>query len=58
LTIGESQVKSKKDCLFILRNIQNGIEQERVVDWLINNNLSEIKTPEELGGSRQISGIN
>ena len=51
-------MKSKKDCLFILRNIQNGIEQERVVDWLINNNLSEIKTPEELGGSRKISGIN
>ena len=51
-------MKSKKDCLFILRNIQNGIEQERVVDWFINNNLSEIKTRVELGGSRKISGIN
>ena len=48
LTIGESQVKCKKDCLFILKNIQNGIEQGRVIDWFINNNLSEIKTRDEL----------
>jgi len=48
LTIGESQVKSKKDCIFILKNIQNGIEQVKFIDWFISNNLSEIKTRNEL----------
>jgi hypothetical protein len=53
LTIGESQVKSKKDCLYILKNIQNGIEQKKVIDWFIDNNLSEIKTRDELNSSKQ-----
>lgn len=48
LTIGESQVRATRDCLITLRDIQNGIEQDKVVSWFLENNLSEIKTRDEL----------
>jgi len=58
LIIGESQVKTKKDCLYILKNIQNGTYQEKVINWFIENNLSEIKTRDDLISFKRLPDTN
>ena len=44
----ESQVKTKEGFYRTLGSLRNAYTQEELIDWVIENNLSEVKTREEL----------
>lgn len=48
VVIRESQVKTKKGFYKALGSLKNGYTQEKYIDWVFENDLSEVKTREEL----------
>ena len=46
--VRESQVKTKEGFYRTLGSLRNGYTQEELIDWVFENNLSEVKTREEL----------
>ena len=54
VTIRESQVKTKDDFLQTLGSLRNGYAQEKLIDWVLKNDFSEIKSRAELPNQNQI----
>ncbi|MDA9155493.1 helix-turn-helix domain-containing protein [Methylophilaceae bacterium] len=48
ITIRESQVKTRSDLLKALITLNNGYAQEGLIDWVIENDFSEIKSRDQL----------
>ena len=47
-TIRESHVKTRSDLLKALITLKNGYAQEELIDWVIENDFSEIKSRDQL----------
>ena len=48
ITIRESHVKTRSDLLKALITLKNGYAQEELIDWVIENDFSEIKSRDQL----------
>ncbi len=48
IVVRESQVKTKEDFYRTLSSFKNAYSSEKYIDWVFENNLSEVKTREEL----------
>ncbi len=48
VTIRESYVKTRSDLLKALITLKNGYAQEELIDWVIENDFSEIKSRDQL----------
>ena len=48
ITIRESQVKTRSDLLKAVITLKNGYAQEELIDWVIENDFSEIKSRDQL----------
>ena len=48
ITIRESHVKTRSDLLKAVITLKNGYAQEELIDWVIENDFSEIKSRDQL----------
>ena len=57
ITIRESNVKTRSDLLKSLTSLNNLYAQDKLVDWVLKNDLSDIKSRDELPPRNKVIGM-